>query len=114
IDSIIRPTDSEEFSILRPRGAILYAPPSLSINENETSEEMNLFKKALQEDNIQIWSTRCGNLSNSLEMLSSNEDITKILEENMISKEIKLKDISDGFDLAANESVIKVIVDVEN
>ncbi|CAG8461103.1 13492_t:CDS:2 [Cetraspora pellucida] len=109
IDFIIRPVDNEEFSILR---AILYAPP-LSIKEDKTSKEMNLLKKALQEDNIQIWSTRCGNLSNSLEMLSSNEDVTKILEENMISKEVKLQDIRDGFNLAASEDVIKVIVDVE-
>ncbi|CAG8547114.1 10456_t:CDS:2, partial [Racocetra fulgida] len=112
IDSIIRPVNNEEFSILRPRGAILYAPP-LSIKEDKTSNEMNLLKKVLQEDNIQIWSTRCGNLSNSLEMLSSNEDVTKILGENMISKEVKLQDINDGFSLAASENVIKVTVDVE-
>ncbi|CAG8812238.1 5039_t:CDS:2, partial [Racocetra persica] len=91
--------------------AILYAPP-LSIKEDKTSNEMNLLKKVLQEDNIQIWSTRCGNLSNSLEMLSSNEDVTKILGENMISKEVKLQDINDGFSLATSENVIKVTVDV--
>ncbi|KAF0492699.1 threonine dehydrogenase [Gigaspora margarita] len=109
IDSIIRPINGEEFSILRPRGAILYAP-HLSVRE---TKEMNLLEKALQEDNIQIWSTRCGNLANSLEMLSSNENITKLLEEKMISKEIKLQDIRDGFSLAASENVIKVVVDVE-
>ncbi|CAG8553238.1 77_t:CDS:2 [Diversispora eburnea] len=112
IDSVIRPKEGMDLSILRSRGAILYAPsePPPSYNDNN---EIQLLSKALIDDDIQIWSTRCGNLKNSLKGLSKNLEITNILEKNMITKEITLENLDEGFDLAMSGDHIKILVDVE-
>ncbi|RHZ60168.1 hypothetical protein Glove_357g34 [Diversispora epigaea] len=119
IDSVIRPKEGMDLSILRSRGAILYSPSEPppydydNDNNNDNDNEIQLLSKALIEDDIQIWSTRCGNLKNSLKGLSKNLEITNILEKNMITKEITLENLDEGFDLAMRGDHIKILVDVE-
>ena len=100
----------QETSILRPRGAILYAPTS--------NIETNALTKALVEDNITIWSTRCGNLAKALEALSSDTELAAMLEKQMITHKVNLRNLANGFEIASNtvdsdDPVIKVVVDVE-
>ncbi|CAG8454562.1 9251_t:CDS:2 [Paraglomus occultum] len=110
LDQIVRPIEGQETTILRPRGAILYAPTS--------NIETNALTKALVEDNITIWSTRCGDLARALEALSSDTELAAVLEKQMITHKVNLRDLANGFEIASSTAdsdnpVIKVVVDVD-
>ncbi|MCF6149789.1 MAG: alcohol dehydrogenase catalytic domain-containing protein [Candidatus Kuenenia sp.] len=105
-DSVIRPVPSEEFSLIRPRGAILLADTNAVIQES-------LFSKALLERGVEIHTSRCGDFKLALDMLQANPEMTKTLEEKFITHCFLLEDIDKAFMIAKDsEQSIKVVIKI--
>ena len=100
-DSVIRPVKGEEFSILRPRGAILLLAGK---------EEKNLLTESLARG-VAIHTSRCGNFHKALSILSANPQIAKSFEKNMITHRYDLAHIREAFEKAASSDSIKVLVE---
>lgn len=106
-DSVIRPIPEQEFSIVRPRGALLLC-------DGSTPDKSALFR-AIIDRNIELRSSRCGDFRRALDTLAANEDIGKIFCEHLVTHHVPLKRIADAFAIAADSKIsIKVVVDTAN
>ena len=101
-DQVIRPRAEEELSLVRARGAILLAADS---GESALAH-------AIVERGLEIHTSRCGDFHRALEILEKNPEITRALEENLITHRFALSNIAEAFDVAADsEKSVKVIVE---
>ena len=99
---VIRPRAEEELSLVRARGAILLAADS---GESALAH-------AIVERGLEIHTSRCGDFHRALEILEKNPEITRALEENLITHRFALSNIAEAFDVAADsEKSVKVIVE---
>ena len=99
IDTIIRPFQNSEESLVRPRGAILVYG---NINENPL---LNF----IQSGGI-LKSSRCGNFHLALKLLEENLDYSEKLEKLMISHELSSEELPKAFEIARSPESKKVIV----
>ncbi len=101
MDEIIRPLAGVEFSILRPRGAILF-----------TGRPDSVFTKALADKHVEVRSSRCGDFHRTMKLLKEQPEIAKTFEEEMITHRFDLGHIREAFDTAADSNKsVKVIVE---
>jgi threonine dehydrogenase-like Zn-dependent dehydrogenase len=100
-DQIIRPAEGVEFSILRPRGAVLFAGPAVGPLE-----------RAVTERGLEIRTSRCGDFHRTMKLLEEQPWIAKAFEEQMITHRFSLDHIGEAFETAADSArSVKVIVD---
>ncbi|CAM2069303.1 Alcohol dehydrogenase catalytic domain-containing protein [Sulfidibacter corallicola] len=104
-DRVIRPIPDEEFSLVRPRGAILLVDPGA--RERDPSP----LAHAIWERGIQVHSSRCGDFRRALAIMENQPELTNIMVEEMITHQFDLEDIEDAFSVASDSSrSIKVVV----
>ncbi len=105
IDYVLRPLSDEPFSIVRARGAVLVIPEKKDTTENELYQ-------AITKRGIQIHSSRCGDFRRALKMMKENPDLVKTIEEDFITQQFPLHEISKAFEIASDSSQsIKVVVE---
>lgn len=115
-DDILRPLPDREFSLVRPRGAIILAKPgnakqNLLRGNTSPGEKRDLVTRLL-EKKITLQSSRCGNFRRALNLLQNSPDIRGLLEERFITHRLRLSDLERGFALAADSArSIKVLID---
>ena len=103
VDRILRPIPGKEFSLVRPRGAIL-----LTQTNNYKSE----LDRGICQRKLAINSSRCGDFRKAIAILQQNPAIRQVLLNNFITHRYSLKDINSAFTTAADSSQsIKVIVE---
>lgn len=101
IDQIIRPVAGMEFSILRPRGAILFAGPAAGPLE-----------EAIAGRGLELRTSRCGDFHRTMKLLEEQPWISKAFEEQMITHRFDLEHIGQAFETASDSAhSVKVIVD---
>ena len=109
-DVVIRPT-TQNTSLVRARGAILVfseteVPP---VQSND-----DLLLHALLERNIELRTSRCGDARASLELLDTNPELAKNLEETLISFRSTLDGLNDTFQKAKNSTqCIKALIEIQ-
>ncbi|MDH5657326.1 MAG: alcohol dehydrogenase catalytic domain-containing protein [Spirochaetia bacterium] len=102
-DRIIRPVPGEEFSILRPRGAIL-----LKIEDYASELDQEICSEELE-----LHSSRCGSFERALDLMKNNSALVSSLEK-MVTHRFKLGQISEAFSTAGDSSKsIKVLVETD-
>jgi len=102
MDAIIRPIEGVEFSILRPRSAIL-----LATNKKESG-----LTDAVSSGGIEIRTSRCGDFHRTMNLLRHQPEIAQTFEHDMVTQRFKLADIAEAFQTAADSSKsVKVIVE---
>lgn len=105
IDQTLRPVPGEEFSPVRPRGAILLA-------SSESSSSESALSKAIRERQMEIHSSRCGNFERALEILANNLEIAHHMESNLITHTFPLSEVQNAFSVASDsEQSIKVLIE---
>ncbi|MCB1307920.1 MAG: alcohol dehydrogenase catalytic domain-containing protein, partial [Leptospiraceae bacterium] len=110
VDEIVRPFPGEEFSPLRARGAVLLAP-DISANPAKGAADLPELVRQITERKIEIHTSRCGSFERALQILSHNPEMTRVLEQNLITHQFGLSDIDAAFATAADSSQsVKVIV----
>ena len=101
MDQIIRPLEGIEFSILRPRGAILF-----------TGSSTSALTDALNQKSMEIRTSRCGDFHRTMKLLSEQPEIAATFEKDMITHKYKLDSIRTAFETAADSNKsVKVIVE---
>lgn len=99
VDSIIRPLAGIEFSILRPRGAILF-----------TGSADGELERAIARG-IELRSSRCGDFHRTMKLLTEQPWIAKAFEEKMITHKFDLGHIDEAFAAASDSGKsVKVVV----
>lgn len=100
-DQIIRPLEGQEFSILRPRGAILF-----------TGQPSGELERAIVGRRLELRTSRCGDFHRTMKLLVEQPWISKAFEEQMITHRFGLDQIGEAFTTAADSAKsVKVIVD---
>jgi len=99
IDKAIRPTQDNESSLVRPRGAILFK------GDPEDNPLLNFIARGGK-----LRSSRCGDFKPALNLLKENRDIADTLSYNVITHLFPVKELGTAFDCAKSSRSIKVIV----
>lgn len=99
IDTIIRPFEYSEESLVRPRGAILIFG----------KENPNTLLNFIQNGGA-LKSSRCGDFPLALKLLEENLEYAQKLGEKMISHELSASELPKAFELARSKNSIKVVV----
>lgn len=99
IDSVIRPKSDSEESLLRPRGAVLFAGKP---DGNPLLEFLGRGGK--------IRTSRCGDFHLALKLLSENPALSEKMRARMITHEFSSGEIEKAFAQAKDSSSVKVIV----
>jgi len=109
-DVVIRPT-TQNTSLVRARGAILVLREETQLPPVQGNDDLLLH--ALLERGLELRSTRCGDARSSLELLDTNPELARKLEETLISFRTTLLELNDAFQKAKNSTdCVKVMVDV--
>lgn len=102
IDAIVRPLAGIEFSILRPRSAVLFASKKY---ESPLTE-------AVGSRGIEIRTSRCGDFHRTMSLLTEQPELAAAFEKEMITHRFDLNHIGEAFEVAADSSKsVKVIVE---
>ncbi|XDD46310.1 alcohol dehydrogenase catalytic domain-containing protein [Leptospira sp. WS39.C2] len=104
----IRPNPSHENSLVRPRGAIL-VDTSQTENWKIDYQLVGEFFKQGKE----IHSSRCGDFHLAISLLKDNPEITKSLEDNLISHRFPSDKLEEAYLKAKDPSSVKVVVDFQ-
>jgi len=99
IDKIIRPANSLNISLLRPRGAILF------LGEAKGNPLLHFISKGGR-----LRSSRCGDFRTALKTLNENPDIAEMISHYLISHVFPSKEIGTAFQCAATKEALKVVV----
>ncbi len=99
IDSVIRPKSDSEESLLRPRGAVLFA------GKSDGNPLLDFLMRGGR-----IRTSRCGDFHLALKLLSENPSLAEKMRERMITHEFSAIDIEKAFAQAKDSSSVKVIV----
>ncbi|MBI3396222.1 MAG: alcohol dehydrogenase catalytic domain-containing protein [Spirochaetia bacterium] len=102
-DTVIRPEPGKEFSLVRPRGAVIV--------DAEKERADSALAEALASGK-KIHTSRCGDFRRALKLLSENPPVVKALEQ-MITHVFPLEKIADAFETAASGRSIKVLVNTK-
>lgn len=101
----IRPKPGEETSLVRPRSAILIDSDS----ETEWSSESKSIRSFFHSGK-KIRSSRCGDFHFALKLLKENPEVSKSLEENMVSHSFPFTKLTEAYAKAKEPSSVKVVV----
>ena len=102
IDRIIRPKPPRELALVRARGAILLDKPF---------QDQNYLTNAILENNVRLYTSRCGDFQKALDILATNPAICSAIDESMITHTYTLDNIEEAFTIAKDSHrSIKVIV----
>lgn len=104
----IRPNPSTENSLVRPRGAILVDSSNVSQWPAEFSLVREFFKQGKE-----IHSSRCGDFHMAISLLKDNPEITKSLENHLISHRFSSDQLEEAYLKAKDPSSVKVVVDFQ-
>jgi hypothetical protein len=100
IDLLIRPNSSNENSLIRPRGAILFKGDSAG---NQLLEFIN--------SGGSIRTSRCGDFHLAIKLLEENKALADSLSENMISHIFPAEKMNEAFATAKDSKAIKVVIE---
>ncbi len=104
----IRPNPKEETSLVRPRSAILV---DTEFESNWTSESKKI--RSFFREGKSIRSSRCGDFHYALKLLKENPEVTKSLENRMISHNFPSSNLTDAYAKAKDPSSVKVVVNFD-
>ena len=105
-DRCIRPDPAEEFSPVRPRGAILMVPSPASDHPME---------KWLSRPGSGLYSSRCGPFAQALALLAGDEELCRVLADEFITSVQPAGEIGPAFALAADSSKsLKILINTEH
>jgi len=99
IDGIIRPVASQEISLVKPRGAVLF------LGEPAGNPLLQFIAKGGR-----LRSSRCGDFHTAINILKENPDIAEEMRRCLISHVFPAEEIEKAFQCAAGKEVVKVVV----
>ncbi|MDJ0728270.1 MAG: hypothetical protein QNJ38_24520 [Prochloraceae cyanobacterium] len=106
VDRILRPLPGQEFSLVRPRGAILLT---------ESDNYQSRLHQQICQENLIINSSRCGDFHQAIQVLVENSTIREVLLNQFITHQYSLQNIDAAFAMAGDSSQsIKVIIKTKN
>ncbi len=99
IDAIIRPVEASETSLVRPRGAILFAGDTAG----------NPLLRFIQ-DGGRLRSSRCGDFEPAIRLLQENPELSDAMSQFLVSHVFPTSELEKAFQYAAKSSSRKVVV----
>jgi threonine dehydrogenase-like Zn-dependent dehydrogenase len=99
IDSIIRPVKESEISLVRPRGAILFAGDATG----------NPILKFIQNGG-RLRSSRCGDFEPAIRLLKENPELSDAMSHFLISHVFPSSELAKAFQYASKSSSRKVVI----
>jgi threonine dehydrogenase-like Zn-dependent dehydrogenase len=99
IDECIRPVQTMENSLLRPRGAILF-------KGSAAPHPLNTFLSSGK----QIRTSRCGDFHQAMQILENAQDIITVLTHHFITHRFPAAELPHAFETAKTSEAIKVVL----
>lgn len=99
IDSIIRPVEGNDISLVRPRGAILFAGDAAG----------NPLLRFIQ-DGGRLRSSRCGDFGPAIKLLKENPELSDAMSHFLVSHVFPSSELEKAFQYASKSSSRKVVV----
>jgi threonine dehydrogenase-like Zn-dependent dehydrogenase len=110
IDTVIRPLSGQNFSLVRPRGAILLFQNPGHNNQDSLPSSPNasssLLWDAIVNRKVAIRTTRCGDAMASLKLLEDMPQLATRLCDIIFTHEFPLCDINNAFEIAKNSQTV--------
>ena len=99
IDDCIRPDPATEYSLIRPRGAILF----------QGKAQGNPLISFLSSGG-QVRTSRCGDFHMAVELLKTDDAIMPVLERHIITHTFSTAELPQAFETAKSHDAVKVII----
>lgn len=104
VDHVLRPTQEQVLSLLKPGGVIYLTGEAGNVNESE-------LYSAITQRHIQLHTSRCGSFKRAIAMLEHNPERIALLQNNLISHVLPLSEMEQAFALAADsQQSMKVVI----
>jgi threonine dehydrogenase-like Zn-dependent dehydrogenase len=102
LDAVVRPVESRQVSLVRPRGTILLTSGRQAASGSALVDEV-------VRRNLRVGSSRCGRLTAALELMDADADLVRLCDR-LITHEFGGSDLNAAFGVARSTECLKALV----